>query len=36
VYPHNFRYNVLIDSPASDKELANLHAEVERAARYST
>ncbi|MEV4359531.1 OsmC family protein [Nonomuraea sp. NPDC051941] len=30
VYPHNFTYEVLIDSPASDEELANLHAEVER------
>ncbi|MFF0247890.1 OsmC family protein [Streptosporangium sandarakinum] len=30
VYPQNFRYEVLIDSPASDEELARLHAEVER------
>jgi uncharacterized OsmC-like protein len=30
VHPHNFRYEVLIDSPASDEDLANLHAEVER------
>ncbi|MEV4166947.1 OsmC family protein [Nonomuraea dietziae] len=30
VYPQNFRYEVRIDSPASDEELARLHAEVER------
>lgn len=30
MHPHNFRYEVLIDSPASDEELAHLHAEVER------
>jgi uncharacterized OsmC-like protein len=30
VYPHDFTYEVLIDSPASDEELAALHAEVER------
>jgi hypothetical protein len=30
VHPHNFRYEVLIDSPASTEELVNLQAEVER------
>jgi uncharacterized OsmC-like protein len=30
VHPHNFAYEVLIASPASDEELARLHAEVER------
>ena len=30
VYPQNFRYEVLLDSPASDEKLAELHAEVER------
>ncbi|GGS74971.1 osmotically inducible protein OsmC [Planobispora rosea] len=30
VYPQNFRYQVLIDSPAPDEDLARLHAEVER------
>ncbi|MER6581659.1 OsmC family protein [Nonomuraea sp. NPDC001023] len=30
VYPHNFRYEVQIGSPASDEQLAELHAEVER------
>ncbi|MEU7896350.1 OsmC family protein [Nonomuraea sp. NPDC049152] len=30
VHPQNFRYEVLIDSPASDEDLARLHAEVER------
>ncbi|MEU7858558.1 OsmC family protein [Nonomuraea sp. NPDC049141] len=30
VHPHNFRYEVLIDSPAADDDLARLHAEVER------
>ncbi|MEU4702857.1 OsmC family protein [Nonomuraea dietziae] len=30
VYPQNFSYEVRIDSPASDEELARLHAEVER------
>jgi uncharacterized OsmC-like protein len=30
VYPQNFRYEVLLDSPASDERLAELHAEVER------
>ncbi|MGW5685966.1 OsmC family protein [Nonomuraea sp. NPDC003754] len=30
VYPQNFRYEVRIDSPASDDDLARLHAEVER------
>ncbi|WP_043625999.1 OsmC family protein [Nonomuraea candida] len=30
VHPYSFRYEVLIDSPASDEELARLHEEVER------
>ncbi|MGV9771478.1 OsmC family protein [Streptosporangium sp. NPDC003464] len=30
VYPQNFRYEVQLSSPASDEELARLHAEVER------
>ncbi|WP_067137080.1 OsmC family protein [Microtetraspora malaysiensis] len=30
VYPQNFRYEVHLDSPASDEDLARLHAEVER------
>ncbi|MFI6325684.1 OsmC family protein [Nonomuraea sp. NPDC050556] len=30
VYPQNFRYEVQISSPASDEDLARLHAEVER------
>lgn len=30
VYPQNFRYEVRLDSPASDEDLARLHAEVER------
>ncbi|MEV4110137.1 OsmC family protein [Nonomuraea sp. NPDC049695] len=30
VHPYGFRYEVLIDSPASDEELARLHDEVER------
>ncbi|MFC5818014.1 OsmC family protein [Nonomuraea harbinensis] len=30
VHPYDFRYEVLIDSPASDEELDRLHAEVER------
>jgi uncharacterized OsmC-like protein len=30
VYPQNFTYEVLLSSPASDEELARLHAEVER------
>lgn len=30
VYPHDFAYEVLLDSPASDADLARLHAEVER------
>ncbi|MFI6501189.1 OsmC family protein [Nonomuraea typhae] len=30
VYPQNFRYEVRIDSPASDEDLARLHTEVER------
>ncbi|MER7499046.1 OsmC family protein [Nonomuraea pusilla] len=30
VHPYGFRYEVLLDSPASDEELARLHAEVER------
>lgn len=30
VYPHNIKYTVHIDSPASDEELKELHAAVER------
>ncbi|MFD9939248.1 OsmC family protein [Nonomuraea sp. NPDC059023] len=30
VYPQDFRYVVKIESPASDEDLARLHAEVER------
>lgn len=30
VYPSNFRYRVQVASPASDEELARLHAEVQR------
>lgn len=30
VYPHNIAYTVRIDSPASDAELTELHAAVER------
>ena len=31
VYPHNIRYTVRISSPATDRELTELHAAVERA-----
>nr|WP_277349662.1 OsmC family protein [Planosporangium thailandense] len=30
VYPQNFRYQVEVSSPASDEDLARLHAEVQR------
>ncbi|OKI56178.1 hypothetical protein A6A27_30530 [Micromonospora sp. CB01531] len=30
VYPYNFRYQVQVASPASDEDLARLHAEVQR------
>ncbi|MEU5725495.1 OsmC family protein [Micromonospora sp. NPDC047738] len=30
VYPYNFRYQVQVASPATDEDLARLHAEVQR------